>query len=141
MAHNSGSVYVETSFRPRGREKVFVAGRIKIGTPGYSWAGTANQFIYPKDLGLKRIESIVFNPWRGMERISQNAKRAVFMTGSIGSMDNIDIHQFEGTPSGCYVVVKPFQIRGSRLDALGGTYSAYIGTIGRITANFWATGN
>jgi len=120
MPTGPGSYY---TFRPHpGREEVWSMG---LGVWG-------NENINASDIGLRTIKAIQFTPFRGVEH-GGGFRRAVLMSGSItggraaaGSWNNV-------------VAVITGQIRGS---AVPGGYpgSTFIGTVGSLSASFFAIG-
>ena len=120
MATGPGSVY---TFRPHpGREEIWSQG---VGIWG-------NEDINASDIGLRAVKTINFTPYRGREH-GGGFRRMVFMSGSIvggraayGSWNNV-------------VTVLTGQVRGSAVP-LRYPGSIFIGTVGSLSASFFATG-
>lgn len=120
MGTGPGSVY---TFRPHpGREEVWSQG---VGLFG-------NEYLNASDLKLRTIKAINFTPFRGREH-GGGFRRMVFMSGSIsggaGSIGNLNNQ----------VRVLTGQVRGSAVP-LGYPGSIYIGTVGSLSASFFARG-
>ncbi len=130
---SSGTVYIDAQVKDeRGNSLVF--GRVKVGN---------NATINPRDLGLRYIQQINFNPWHAPQAMvagcigSQATKlyRRGFATvsGSLGSLGVLDTSTGSATPIGNYVRVRSYAVLtlGSMtLRGAGpqGTKALYIGT-------------
>ena len=120
MPTGPGSVY---TFRPHpGREEVWSHG---VGLFG-------NEVLAASDIGLKSIKSINFTTFRG-RRHSGGFRSIVHMAGSItGGMAAVGSNNNS-------VTILTGQVRGTGITSTYGG-SLFIGTVGSLSAHFWAVG-
>ena len=136
---NIGSVTVDFKYKPRGREGVMVAGRIKMGPH--------DCLIRPQDIELRTIRSIILTPMMGSAEPAGYGNslgsdvnyRGVLLTAYMGSRGVLDTSRAPGTAVGNYVRVRAQMI---------GSFSTGVGTCrvgsavsGSFHASFMAFGN
>ncbi len=143
----TGTVYVDGQFKAERGQNVIVVGRVLLGV---------NATINPRDLNLRTIRSINFNPWQRYDvfvagSIGSTTSKHYFrefrtMIGSIGSLGVLDASTSDTAPVGNYVRVRSYRVRtfGSitnRSASAQGTKGIYIGTVaGSQRASFVAVG-
>ena len=132
---SSGTVYIDETHR---NEKgiITTAGRVLLGQ---------NATIRPTDFGMKTIRSAIFSPWYSAPLRfvpgTYGYRRIVSMTGSIGSLDALDLGTGAAAPVGNYMRVRTYQFWGSGAKTNGGFGTFRAGTVpGSARASYIAWG-
>ena len=126
----NGTVYVDARINAP-KDYVMVVGRGFMGEVDH---------LRPQDIDLRRIDSVVFSPWRNL--VAAN-RRVIYMQGSIGSLGVLDTSTSRGSILGNYVRVRIQKLQGSGPRLSGGTMyggTFYIGSAGSQRFSFIAAG-
>lgn len=123
-----GSIWIHYKSKTKGIEEVLVIGKLKTAK------SVANY--YPRDFELKTIKAIQLTPYGVFNQAPG------FFQGSVGSIGELDEHRYDGTPHGCYVVIKTFRGSPRAAGTPVHTHPTHMGTVagGTLQANFMVIG-